>query len=164
MTNKKRNIPQKRVNQPIILEMANYNSPTITEIKQKNWVNYGEDNNYFQYLLDRFRGSPTNNAIITGIVDAIVGKGLTSAYQRQKPEEFAKAALLFDHDNVSKWAFDLKCFGFYAMVVIRNKALNDIAAVDYTPIQNWRSGIADENGDVKEYWYSDDWTQINKKQ
>jgi len=39
-----------------------------------------------------------------------------------------------------------------------------IAAVDYTPVQNWRSGVADENGEIHEMWYSDDWTQAMKKE
>ena len=37
---------------------------------------YGEDNNYYQYLIDLYNGSPTNHACINGISEMIYGKGL----------------------------------------------------------------------------------------
>jgi hypothetical protein len=29
----------------------------------------------FQYLIDRYNGSPTNNAVVSGVIDMIFGKG-----------------------------------------------------------------------------------------
>jgi len=34
------------------VQMSNYTSPVVKEIRGKDWVEYGEDNNYFQYLID----------------------------------------------------------------------------------------------------------------
>jgi hypothetical protein len=36
------------------VQMSNYTSPVVKEIRGKDWVEYGEDNNYFQYLIDIF--------------------------------------------------------------------------------------------------------------
>jgi hypothetical protein len=59
-----------------VVNLSTYTSPKIVETKNKNWVAYGSDNNYFQYLIDRYNGSPTNNAVINGISQMIFGKGL----------------------------------------------------------------------------------------
>jgi len=45
------------------LTLSNYVSPTIEEKKNKAFVTYGDKNSYFQYLIDRYNGSPTNNAV-----------------------------------------------------------------------------------------------------
>ena len=49
------------------VDLARYESPVVHENSRDNWVDYGEDNDYFQYLIDRYTYSPTNNAIITAI-------------------------------------------------------------------------------------------------
>ena len=52
----------KKQSQYSFVNLASYTSPQVIEIKNQDWVQYGIDNNYFQFLLDRFNGSPTNNA------------------------------------------------------------------------------------------------------
>ena len=152
------------INEPTFIQLSNYTSPVISEIKNKNFVAYGADNNYFSYLLDRYRGSPTNHAIINGVSESIVGNGLISADASKSPLDYIMLKRLFKDEDLRKWAFDLKCYGFYVQVAIMDEAMENLAAIDYTPVQNWRSGIADENGVVHEMFYSDDWTQINKKE
>lgn len=140
------------MNNPIFIQLDNYNSPKIQEVQGRDWIAYGADNNYFGYILDRYRGSPTNHAIINGVADQIPGQGLNIDLP------------LFPYASLHKWAFDLKCYGWYMQVIILSDNLTTIERVDYTPVQNWRAGKADETGELTNYWYSDDWTQINKKQ
>ena len=60
-----------------IVNLANYVSlPDIRVEKTKEWVTYGHNNSYFAYLLDRYSGSPGNNATINGVSQMIYGKGL----------------------------------------------------------------------------------------
>ena len=47
-----------------IVNLASHTTPQVVEDNRKQWVAYGDDNNYFQYLIDRYNGSATNNAII----------------------------------------------------------------------------------------------------
>ena len=47
-----------------IVNMSSYTRPEIVEQYNRDWVEYGEDNNYFDYLIDRYNGSATNNAAI----------------------------------------------------------------------------------------------------
>ena len=61
-----------------ILNLAAYETPTIQESKRDEWVEYGEGNDYFSFLIDRYTNSPTNNAIINNISRLVYGKGLSA--------------------------------------------------------------------------------------
>ena len=50
-----------------IINLSSYNKPKITEDKKRDWVNYGEDNDYYSYLIKLFTNSTTNNAIINAV-------------------------------------------------------------------------------------------------
>ncbi len=57
-----------------ILKLASYTSPKVSEKPKNAWVEYGEDNTFYPYLIDLFHSSPTNNAAIKGISDLINGE------------------------------------------------------------------------------------------
>ena len=59
-----------------IINLSSYNKPQITEDKKRDWVNYGEDNDYYSYFIKLFTNSTTNNAIINAVSQNIYGKGL----------------------------------------------------------------------------------------
>ena len=50
-----------------VVSLSSYTTPEIIETNNKEWVEFGADNNFFQYLIDRFNGSTTNGAVINGI-------------------------------------------------------------------------------------------------
>ena len=50
-----------------VINLSSYTTPKIIEYRNKEWIAYGEDNDYFKYLIDRYNGSPTNNAVINAI-------------------------------------------------------------------------------------------------
>ena len=70
-----------------VVNFSTYTSPKISEQKNRDWVNYGDDNDYYQYLIDRYNGSATNNAIINGISEMIYGKGLDATDSNRKPDQ-----------------------------------------------------------------------------
>jgi hypothetical protein len=94
-----------------ILSLSAYNSPTITESKNKDFVEYGEDNNYFQYLIDRFLYSNTNHAIITGVANMVYGKGLDATDSNRKPNEYAQMMSIVKKDCLRKVALERKLLG-----------------------------------------------------
>jgi hypothetical protein len=38
-----------------IVELSTYSAPEITEDKRNDWVNYGDENNYFEFLIETLR-------------------------------------------------------------------------------------------------------------
>ena len=143
-----------------VVNFSTYTSPKISESKNRQWVNYGDDNNYYQYLIDRYNGSATNNAIINGISEMIYGKGLDATDSNRKPDEYAQMRSLFSKDCVRKLAYDLKLMGGAAMQVVYSKDHSRILQVEHFPVETLRAEKCNEDGDIEAYYYMSDWTKL----
>lgn len=146
-----------------IVNLASHTTPQVVEDNRKQWVAYGEDNNYFQYLIDRYNGSATNNAIINGMSELIYGKGLYATDAQRKPDQYAQMKSLFSRTCMRKVTFDLKAMGQAAFQVIYNKDKSKIVQVEHMPIETLRFEKMNDDGDVTGYYYSKDWTKIRKR-
>ena len=146
-----------------IVNLASNTTPAVIEDNRKEWVAFGEDNNYFQHLIDRYNGSATNNAIINGMTELIYGRGLHATDASRKPDEYAMMKSLFSRICMRKITFDLKAMGQAAMQVIYNKDKTKIVQVEHMPIETLRMEKMNEDGEVCGYYYSKDWTKIRKK-
>ena len=142
------------------VNLSNYTSPEVKEVNNREWMEYGEDNNYFQYLIDRYNGSPTNNAAINGISQAIYGKGLNATDANRKPNEYAQMVTLLHKDTVRKLCYDLKLMGQCAIQVIYNKSRNKIAKIEHFPVETLRAEKANKDGEVPAYYYFKDWSKL----
>ena len=143
-----------------IVNLSTYTTPEIVEKSNKEWVSYGSDNNYFNYLIQRYNGSPTNNAIINGISEMIYGRGLDALNSNKKPEQYAKMISLFHKDMVRKLCYDLKLMGQCAMQVIYSKDKKTIAQVEHIPVENLRAEKCNDKGEIEAYYYADDWKKV----
>lgn len=144
-----------------IVNLSNYTSPEIKEVRNKDWVSYGQDNDYYQYLIDRYNGSPTNNAIVNGLSEMIFGKGLNATDSGRKPEEYAQMISLFKKDIVRKFCYDLKLMGQCAIQVIYSKDRTKIAQVEHLPIETIRAEKVNESSNqIEGYYYHSDWLNI----
>ncbi len=143
-----------------IVNLSTYTSPDIIEKSSKEYVSYGADNNYFQYLIDRYNGSPTNNAIINGISQMIYGRGLDALNSNKKPEQYAQMISLFKKDMVRKVCYDLKLMGQCAIQVIYSKDRKTIAQVEHIPVENLRAEKCNDKGEIEAYYYSDNWSKV----
>jgi len=61
-----------------VINLSGYEVPSIKESTRYDWVEYGDNNNYFGDIIDRYTGSPTNSRCINGITDLIYGRGLNA--------------------------------------------------------------------------------------
>jgi len=143
-----------------IVNLSTYTTPEIVEKSNKEYVSYGADNNYFQYLIDRYNGSPTNNAIINGISQMIYGRGLDALNSNKKPGQYAQMISLFKKDMVRKVCYDLKLMGQCAIQVIYSKDRKTIAQVEHIPVENLRAEKCNDKGEIEAYYYSDNWTKV----
>ena len=144
------------------VNLSTYTSPEIKEVNGEDWIEYGADNNYFQYLIDRYNGSPTNNAAINGISQAIYGKGLNATDASRKPNEYAQMISLFKKDVVRKLSYDLKLMGQCAIQVIYSKGRKKIAQLEHMPIETLRAEKANKDGEIPAYYYFKDWANIKR--
>ena len=133
--------------------------PIYKEVKGKDWIYYGERNDYPNYLLRIYNNSAKHNAIVTGKVDYICGNGWD--VKSDDPMAKAKAYGMIDKVNSSeeslneltkKITTDLTIFGGYYLQVIWTKATGEIAElyhVDYYKVRT--------NADNSEFYVSDNW-------
>lgn len=147
-----------------VVSLATYTSPVVKEMQNKDWVSYGEDNNYFQYLIDRYNGSATNNAIINGMIEMLYGKGLNATDASMKPDQYAQMKALFDKDCLRKILSDYKMMGQCAMQVVYNDTHDTIVDVEHIPVECLRAEKCNYDSDeIEGYYYAKDWEEVALK-
>ena len=144
-----------------VINFASINTPKAVESPAKDWVAYGEENDYFTYLIDRCNGSAVSNAIITSVSDQIYGEGLSATDSSKRPLDYAKMRTIFRGEDVRRVAGDLKKLGMGAFNVVWNKGKTQILKAKHIPMQNLRPEKATE-GEIKGWYYSDNWNEYRK--
>jgi hypothetical protein len=108
-------------------EFAKQTKPEFVAQKNKDWVLYGEDNDYLKYLIELFDGNAEHNSIVTAKSNYIAGKGLF--YDKSKVED-PKAQARLDQflsyanqfqtwdDLLPKISLDLELFNGYALQIV----------------------------------------------
>ena len=91
-----------------VINLSSYTSPEVVENPRKDYIEYGDVNQYFQYLIDRYNGSATNNAAINGISEMIYGRGLDASDSKEKPEAYEQMKSLFTKECMKKFAMTIK--------------------------------------------------------
>jgi hypothetical protein len=145
-----------------ILNLAKYEAPEVVESKREDWVTYGENNDYFNFLIDRYKNSTTNNAIINNISRLIYGRGLFALDANKKPNEYAQMMALFNQDCLRKLAFELKSLGQCAIQVHYDKAHKKILKAYHIPVQLLAPEKCNKDGEIEAYYYSDNWDDTRK--
>ena len=145
-----------------VINLSSYQTPLIQESKRDNWVEFGEDNNYFQYLIDRYTYSTTNNAIINNISRLVYGRGLSALDASKKPNEYAQMMALLHPDCVRKLVVDRKMLGQCAIQIHYSKDHKKILKAYHMPVNLLRAEKCNKDGEVEGYYYSDNWQDIKK--
>ena len=145
-----------------IVNLSTYTSPQVKEKAGTDWVEFGSDNNYFQYLIDRYNGSPTNMAIINGISEMIYGKGLDATDSHRRPEQYAMMISLFKDQVVRRLCSDLKLMGQCAIQVIYSKDRSRIVKLEHIPVETLRAEKCNDKGEVPAYFYFNDWSKYKR--
>ena len=145
-----------------ILNLAAYETPTIQESKRDEWVEYGEGNDYFSFLIDRYTNSPTNNAIINNISRLVYGKGLSATDASRKPNEYAQMMAMLNKEDIRKVVKDFKMLGNAAMQIHYTKDRKKIQKVYHIPVNLIRAEKCNKDGEIEGYYYSDNWNDVKK--
>ena len=159
----------KRIN--IITEEKLY-VPQLLEVttKRDDFIKYGEDNLYPDYLLTLLEKSAIHKSIQIGKQDMTVGDGLKIATENLPPDQMAIVTKFMNmpnpHESLEdityKIAMDLIVYGAYALNVIWSKDRQSIAEIYHIDYGKLRCGKPDEDGNMPYYYYSDDWSDIKK--
>ena len=147
-----------------VLNLSAYTSPVVSETNRENWVDFltEDGDQYFQFLIDRYSNSTTNNAIINNVARLIYGKGLSALDANKKPNEYAQMMSLFHKEDVRKMVLDRKMFGQFAVQVHYNDKHDKILKAYHIPVNLLRAEKCDKDGQITGYYYSDNWDDTKK--
>ncbi len=150
-----------------LIKLSHYNIPHLVEDSRNDWVSFGEDNLYPNYLLDLFLGSAINGALVKSIGAMIYGEGLAATNVDESidtKESYLRLTELLhnsDDDVLKDLALDLKLFGGCYVNVIWSRDRSKIAKIHHIPAQYIRSGKMID-GEINTYYYSADWSKAKK--
>ena len=144
------------------IQLQSYTAPSIIEQKNKDWVQYGDDNNYYQYLIDLYHGSPTNNACIKGIADQIFGKGLEATSSSKDLPGYIEFKTMFAADDLRAVIMDLKMLGQASFQLVKSKDRKKYVKAKHFPQQTLRPAKCNDKGEIEKYYYYPDWANIKR--
>jgi hypothetical protein len=142
-----------------IVQLGSYSKPEVKEYYNEDWVSYGDDNDYFNYLIDRYNGSPTNNAAINGISEMIYGRGLDATDSKEKESDYKEMKELLNKNVIKRITHDYKMMGQAALQVIYTKDHSKIAKVAHIPVETLRAEKCNSKGEIEGYFYHSDWSK-----
>ena len=119
---------------------ANIPSSNEVEVKGKEFVSWGDNNMYPDFLYNLYIECPTLQSIVNGITDYVCGNEIISTVGDIE-EDYAKCAV------------DYILYGTFALQVIENKA-GQISKVKWIDARKLRS-----NKDNTVFFYSEDWSK-----
>jgi hypothetical protein len=139
--------------------ILNFQEAKQPEYKEKKgvtggYVEFGDKNDYPQYLLELYNKSAKHNAIIKGKVNYIIGNGWTVPESDPIANDFIKQPNPYESldDLTRKVSTDIEVFGGAYLEIIWSMVggqLSSVSHIDYTKIR--------ANKDNTQFWYKNNW-------
>ena len=142
-----------------VINLSGYEVPTVKESTRYKWVEYGDNNNYFGELIERYLGSPTNSRCVNGITDLIYGRGLDATDSSENAVQFGQMEAILRNEDVRKIVSDLKLLGQASIQVVYNKTKTKIMQLKHFPSETLRAEKA-KDGKIEAYYYHPNWGKI----
>lgn len=139
-----------------VLTFAEAKQPEFKEKKGEGYIQYGDRNDYPNYLVELFNKSAKHNAIIKSKVHYITANGWSGS-EEAKPFIDKVNRMESLEDLTRKVSLDAELFGGYYLEIIWSVTgqLVEIWHCDYTKIRT--------NKDNTQFWYKEDWADRAEK-
>lgn len=143
------------------IKMRDYSIPStpyIDRTSRRDWVSFGDRNDYPQMLLELVESSPIQSSILANRYTYCMGAGL-------KPYDSTKVFtpnLQYGWDElISRCMYDFVYLEAFAIQIIPNNEDGKYSFY-HTPVRQVRCGQYDENNNIKEYFLCNDWRKAIK--
>jgi hypothetical protein len=142
----------------VSLKLSEYVAKSDAEkVDRKGWVNYGDANDFPQYLRDLSHESPVHGSLVVAIGDMIAGKGIQSEQYQEELDALNVDTLTY------ACAKDLKLFGGFFIEVIWSNDRTVISKLNAIPFEECRIAISQDDESEIGIFHSYDWGNIRKK-
>jgi hypothetical protein len=150
------------------INMRNIDLPMPKEAKGYDWVLFGPNNSFPLDLLEYRNSSSIHSSIIDGKAALIAGAGFTFGLTREESNQF----IIDNWKLVPFWrkldrifyqvAKDQQTFGYSCFEVIYSMDRTRVADVNWLDASRIAMGRRDEFGNVKEYYYCENWNNTRQ--
>ncbi|MDB9801190.1 hypothetical protein OAB94_02310, partial [Flavobacteriaceae bacterium] len=145
-----------------IVQLSNYVKPAIVEDRMSDWVLNGKGNNFFQYVIDRYNGSPTNAALVDSYIDRLYGKGISIVNARTNASEYAALLSILRPRELKKIVSDFRLFGSAVGQIRYSKSgKRTIARIEHLERKMVAPGKINKDGEIDNFWVCSDWNNTN---
>ena len=142
----------------VSLKLSEYVAKSDAEkVDRKGWVNYGNENDFPQYLRDLSHESPVHGSLVVAIGDMIAGKGIQSEQYQAELDALNVDTLTY------ACAKDLKLFGGFFIEVIWSNDRTVISKLNAIPFEECRIAVNQDDESEIGIFHSYDWSNIRKK-
>jgi hypothetical protein len=142
----------------VSLKLSEYVAKSDAEkVDRKGWVNYGDQNDFPQYLRDLAHESPVHGSLVVAIGDMIAGKGIKSEQYQAELDALDVNTLTYACAN------DLKLFGGFFIEVIWSNDRTVISKLNPIPFEECRIAVNQDDDSEIGIFHSYDWSNTRKK-
>jgi DNA-binding Lrp family transcriptional regulator len=140
----------------VMVSLSNVKPPQFIQKKGKEWILFGEENDYPSYLIDLFNKHSIHNSVLTAKATYLAGLGFEVSEnldEIQKGKITAKLEEIKANETLRRAAIDLELFNGIAIQPIAGKGnikLAGLAHVDFSKIRS--------NKDKDKFAYCSEWT------
>jgi len=139
-----------------LITLTNYVRPPLMEDKSRDWVMNGKLNQYYNYIIDRNNGSPTNASINESYTTLIYGKGLRTSSGALGAESWGRLQTILRPRELRKMVRDFQVFGEFSFEIIESKG-GELHSLTHVPKEMLIPAIANEKNEIEKYWFSRNW-------
>lgn len=148
------------------VELSNHTQPIFSYTSSKDWVEFGEFNNYPDYLIDLYNRNAIHGAIVKGKSAYVYGKGLdyhksdiTSVVELARLQLFLDNANRYEtwNDVLEKTCRYFELFNGYAWQIIwsHNQKIAEVYCMEFSKLRRSKCG--------KKVFYCDKWVDEHGK-
>ena len=145
-----------------LIQLNNYVRPKLEENKSKGFVLNGRNNSFYQYVIDRKNGSPTNSAILRSYSDLVYGQGLRATNAQYNTEDWLRFKTILKTSDLRRIIDDFVLQNEATFQVVQGKNKKDLGAIYHLPVEKTAPSIENDDEEIESYWYCRDWNKQNK--
>ena len=139
--------------------------PVVKALPNREWVTYGVDNKYPEFLKQLFNTSPTHQAIIKTKALMTGGQGYTIQDSHLNEQDKIKVRQLLGQIDrqLIDIALDQQIYGAVALELQYDIWMKNIIKVNRIDPSKLRAGKMEETNEIEEWFYSDQWAEKQQK-
>lgn len=134
-----------------------YISPKIVDEMMSNYVLWGVNNSFYDYLRDLFLNSTTNNSAIKGITRLAYGSGL----RFNSTEQAVRLFSVMSAKSIKRSLLQLYAYNKFVVQIEYVKAEEGkgkrLDKAYFIPAKNVACGKKNEEGEITHFWYCENW-------